>query len=102
MIGQKHLGEGRQPDQEVQHGAAVGVVRAVVIRLDGRHGVVLSLALLKLLFQILWRASIVSYTYTHLMTPAVNIYTLKEIWIQMIKECRNRAIFCQLSSKVAY
>ncbi len=57
LIGQKHLGERRQPDEEVQDGAAVGVVRAVVIGLDGGHGVVLSLAFLILLLQILWRKS---------------------------------------------
>lgn len=57
LIGQKHLGEGRQPDKEVKDSAAVGVVRAVVIRLDRWHGVVFSLSLLILLFQILRRKS---------------------------------------------
>lgn len=55
LVGEEHLGERRHSDQEVQDGAAVGVVRAVVIGLDGRHGVVLADALLVLIFQVLHR-----------------------------------------------
>lgn len=53
LIGEKHLCERRHSNQEVQHSAAVGVVGAVVVRLDGRHGVVLTDALLVLLLQVL-------------------------------------------------
>lgn len=53
LVCEEHLGERRHSDQEVQHSAAVGVVRAVVVRLDGRHGVVLTNALLVLLFEVL-------------------------------------------------
>lgn len=53
LVREEHLGERRHSDQEVQHGAAVGVVWAVVVRLDGRHGVVLANALLVLLLEVL-------------------------------------------------
>lgn len=53
LVCEEHLGERRHPDQEVQHGAAVGVVRAVVVRLHGGHGVVLTYALPVLLLQVL-------------------------------------------------
>lgn len=53
LIGEKHLCERGHSNQEVQHSAAVGVVGAVVVRLDGRHGVVLTDALLVLLLQVL-------------------------------------------------
>lgn len=53
LVREEHLGERRHPDQEVQHGAAVGVVRAVVVRLYGGHGVVLTYALPVLLLQVL-------------------------------------------------
>lgn len=53
MICEEHLGERRHPDQKVQHGAAVGVVGAVVVRLHRRHGVVLAYALPVLLLQVL-------------------------------------------------
>lgn len=44
LVCEKHLGERRHPHQEVQHGAAVGVVGAVVVGLHGGHGVVLTYA----------------------------------------------------------
>lgn len=53
LVSQEHLGERRHSDQEVQHGAAVGVMRAVVVRLDGGHGVIFSNALFVLFLQIL-------------------------------------------------
>lgn len=53
MVSQEHLCERRHSDQEVQHGAAVGVVGAVMVGLDRRHGVVFADALPVLLLQIL-------------------------------------------------
>lgn len=53
MVSQEHLCKRRHSDQEVQHGAAVGIVGAVVVGLDGRHWVIFTNALLVFLLQIL-------------------------------------------------
>lgn len=53
LIGQEHPGEGRHPDQEVEHCAAVGVVGAVVVGLHGGQGVVLTGSLAVLFLQVL-------------------------------------------------
>lgn len=61
LVCKEHLGEWRHSDQEVQHCAAVGVVRAIVVRLDRRHGVILTNAFLVFLLQVLHN------THTHTM-----------------------------------
>lgn len=53
LVSQEHLCEGRHSDQEVQHGATVGIVGAVMVGLDGRHWVIFTDALLVFLLQIL-------------------------------------------------
>lgn len=53
LIGQEHPGEGRHPDQEVEHRAAVGVVGAIVVGLHGGQGVVLTGSLAVFFLQVL-------------------------------------------------
>ena len=68
LVRQEHLGERRHSDQEVQHGATVGVVWAVVVRLDGRHGVVLTDTLLVLLLKVLHNTHTHTHRHTHTHT----------------------------------